>query len=70
MTEPQRYDFMKMSRSVHTIVTVLKNSKGLRSGEKAILIGALFDIEDLLQACQNKRDEAQRGINGYKGAGR
>jgi hypothetical protein len=70
MTEPKRYDFMKMSRACLTIISVLKNSKGLRAGEKAILISAMFEIEDLLQDCQNKRDAAARGINGYKGAAR
>jgi hypothetical protein len=69
MTQPQRFDFLKMSRSLNATITALRYAKGLRPGEKDLLIAGLGDMGDLLQACQDRRDAAAIGINGYKGAG-
>jgi hypothetical protein len=69
MTQAQHFDFLKMSRSLQTAIALLRHAGGLRGSEKGYLIDGLSDIEDLLQACQAKREAAAKGINGYKGAG-
>ena len=72
MTEPQRFDFLRMSRSLQTarLVVSRAGTSILRPSEKALLGSGLSDIEDFLQACQDKREEAAKGINGYKGTAR
>ena len=70
MTVPQQFDFLKMARTVQTSMCAIRYAKDIRASERALLIAGLSDVEDLLMACQAKRDAAAKGLNGYKGAAR